>query len=168
MFFFRKMKREFAETKSKLESILRVLADCKGELEDCKVERAQARFDANQANEALHQSMAETAALREKLSVTEVKLSNSQAETRTYFTAHEADKAAHADAEAYKKDNITLIGRVASLQDQLAQSEGKCDTLQSEYANLQDTVQDLLLAVEKARAKKTKAKKKKTSKKKRK
>jgi chromosome segregation ATPase len=119
----------------------------------------------NQANEALHQSMAETAALREKLSVTEVRLSNAQAETGTYFTAH---KSAFADAEAYKKDNLTLIARVAQLQEQLTESRNQTERAHGDRETLQDTVQSLLDAVERAKAKKAKAKKKKSSKKKRK
>jgi chromosome segregation ATPase len=164
-FGLRRTKRALAECQNQLANCKISLQDCRGELEDCKVERGQARFDMNQANEALHESMAQTAALREKLSATEVRLSNAQAETSTYFTAH---KTARAEADDYRTDNVTLIARVGKLQEEVSFGREQFSELNNRNLALENTVGNLLEAVEKARAKKTKAKKKKSSKKKRK
>jgi chromosome segregation ATPase len=105
---------------------------------------------------------------KEELKVCKAALEKRLSELR-HATADQADlqeklNTANAQAEAYKTDNLTLISRVAHLQEAMNESLRQFQKQSDEYSALQDTVHKLLEAVEKAKAKK----KKKNGKKKRK
>ena len=103
---------------------------------------------------------------RQAFTISQLEANLSKCQQQSADHAHACDvERVRADAnEAYKTDNLTLIARVAHLQnalnDSLKHYSEKCEELKS----LQDTVQKLLDAVERAKAKKAK---KKSSKKKR-
>lgn len=95
--------------------------------------------------------------LKEKLDVSEGKVFKALAEIQSCYMSMDGLRKQAEAGEAYKKDNLTLIARVAHLQEALTESLRQFAQQSEEYKDLQETVQKLLDAVEKAKARKKKA-----------
>lgn len=104
--------------------------------------------------------------LKEKLDVSEGKVFKALAEIQSCYMSMDGLRKQAEAGEAYKKDNLTLISRVAQLQEEVANGHEQFRELDNRNTELQNTVQQLLDAVD--RAKVRKSKKKKSGKKKRK